>query len=519
MSVSIATGPRHGVSLREILPDAEFLGTHDLTIRSCAGELRECQRDDLFVAIVGAERDGHEDVLQAIKRGAIGIVTERLLPVNVPQCLVSDSRVAYGQICQALAGQPSARIKTISVGGTDGKTTTAHLIQSIYKTAGVDAAIHSSIRSEPKSSSRPTQRLTPPILAQSLAKMVMKHHPVAVIETGSVPLAKHVFAGTQVDVAVITNLRGHHFDVHQTLKNYRRAEFRILDYLKEDGVAVLNADDPGTYFALENITRPTLTVGIKQEANIRAKIIKSSLHETTFTIRAGDETVLIRTRIPGQHHIYNCLLAAATALLQGIDLPTIARGLENVESLPGRMKHVQCGQPYPVVVDEANTPYRLGGALNTLKRNTTGKVYCVFNIPDDTDPETASRFGRIAERVCDVPLITRPTTNHSRVVGERLDYEPIHQILDGFTNPAKAHVIPDRIAAIEWALQQAQAGDSILIAGQGAHPIAQLSDGRWQLTDREVCQSWLYGDSVPGMGIQTHVDPPAIFPIDQYRKC
>ena len=519
MSVSIATGPKNGVSLRGILPEAEFLGTDDLTIRSCVGELRECQSADLFVAIVGAERDGHEDVLQAIQRGAIGVVTERLLPVNVPQCLVADSRIAYGKICQALAGQPSTLAKTIMVGGTDGKTTTAHLIQSIYKAAGVDAAIHSSLRSGTKAKQRSPKPLTQPMLAHTLAKMVMDDHPVAVIETGSVPLAKHVFAGTKIDVAVITNLRGNHFDVHQTLKNYRRAEFRVLDYLKTDGVAVLNLDDPGTYFGIEHITQPTLTVGIKQEANIRGKIINSNLHETTFSIRAGDETVMVRTRIPGQHHVYNCLLAAATALLQGIDLPTIARGLENVDHLPGRMQHVQCGQPYSVVIDGADTPYRLGVALNTLKRNTSGKVFCVFNIPDHSDAETASRFGRIVERVCDVPLITRPTTKHSRMVGERLDYEPIHQILDGFTNPAKAHVMPDRIAAIEWALQKAQAGDSILIAGQGAEPIAQLSDGRWQLTDREVCQSWLYGDSIPGMGIQTSIEPPSIFPIDQYRKC
>ena len=519
MSVSIATGPKRGISLKGILPDAEFLGSDDLSIRSCAGELTEVRTNDLFVAIMSAERDGHEDALQAVQRGAMGIVTERLLPVNVPQCLVPDSRIAYGQICQALAGQPSARLKTIAVGGTDGKTTTTHLIQSIYKAADVDSAIHSSIRPGSKLPNRARNPLTPPLLAQTLANMVMHQHSVAIVETGSVPLATHTFAGTKVDVAVITNLRGNHFETHQTLQNYRRAEFRILDYLKTDGIAVLNADDPGTYFALDDIKLPVLTVGIKQDANIRGKIIKSNLHETTFTIRAGDETALIRTRIPGQHHIYNCLLAAATALLQGIDLPTIARGLENVESLPGRMKHVKCGQPYPIVIDESKTPYRLGVALNTLKRNTTGKVFCVFNTPDDIDPETASRFGRIAERACDVPLITRPTSNHSRVLGDRLDYEPIHQILDGFTNPAKAHVMPDRIAAIEWALQKAQTGDSILIAGRGAQPIAQLSDGRWQLTDREVCESWLYGDSVPGIRTQTNIEPPAIFPIDHYRKC
>ena len=519
MSVSIATGSNSGIKLRDILPQAEFLNAPNLTVRSCAGKLQECQQEDLFVALVDADNDGHEDALQAIRKGATAVVTERLLPVSVPQCIVSDSRIAYGKICQALAGQPSRRIKTVAVGGTDGKTTTAHLITSILEEANKSTGLHSSIQAGSKNLANCEDGVTPPALAHMLAEMVMRDREFAVLETNSMQLAEHQFAGVQLAVAASINLRGNHFGFHNSLKNYRRAQFRLLEYLKPSGVAVMNADDPGVYFMLDKIDHPTLTVGIKKEADIRGKIVESNLYETTFTIRAGDETAMVRTSIPGTHHVYNCLIAAATALLQGIDLPTIARGLEKVKSLPGRMNHVRCGQPFPVLIEEAASPYRLGVALHTLRKQVPGKVFCIFNAPIDADPDTASRFGRIAERSCDVPFITRPTTKNSQSLGEQTDYEPIHQILDGFSNPAKAHIMPDRIAAIELALKQAKAGDAILIAGRGNQPIAQLADGRWQLTDMEVCQSWLYGDSVPGESIPTEASPAAIFPIENYRRC
>ena len=231
------------------------------------------------------------------------------------------------------------------------------------------------------------------------------------------------------------------------------------------------------------------------------------------------ETVMVRTKIPGQHHVHNCLCAAAAALLQGIDLVTIARGLQAVDQLPGRMNMIRCGQDFPIAVDLASSPYRLGVALHTLKQHTKGRVFCVFNSPEAADSVTASQFGRIAERSCAVPVITRPTTKGNQQVGEHTDFEPIHQVLDGFEKPSTAQIMPDRIAAIEWALSQAGPEDAILIAGRGAESIASLSNGKWKLTDAEVCQSWLYGESAPGQGIPAMIEPPAIFNIDNYRRC
>jgi UDP-N-acetylmuramoyl-L-alanyl-D-glutamate--2,6-diaminopimelate ligase len=521
MSVSFATGVRSGVSLREIFPDATFFGASDVVVRSCTGAARKCQQDDLFVALLQAEYDGHDDATTAVSRGAEAVLAERLLPVDVPQCIVKDSRVAYGQLCQALAGYPCGQLKTVAVAGTDGKTTTAHLIASILQAAGKSAGLHSSIQSwdgRPVAGNAATIR--PPILAGMLAGMVEASHEFSVVEADSVSLAGHRFAGLNLDGAVLTNVRGSHFGVHNNLANYRRAQLRTLEYLKPQGTAVLNIDDPGIRFQLEHINCPLLAYGIRQAADVQGRVLESDAGGTRFTITAGDTTAVVQTHIPGQHHVYNCLAAATTALLQGISMPEIVRGLEAVTSLPGRMKPVRCGQTFNLTVDAASSPYRLGVALHTLKRHTRGRLFCVFNTPGDADARLAGQFGRIAERGCHVPVITRARATGNSAIAPRHDYEPVHQILDGFNRPARARVIPDRIAAIEWALSQARSGDSVLIAGQGEKSIASLSNGRWQLTDTEVCQAWLYGQRSPGTRAVAGRDSlPRILPLSQYRPC
>ncbi len=226
----------------------------------------------------------------------------------------------------------------------------------------------------------------------------------------------------------------------------------------------------------------------------------------------------MRTRIPGRHHVYNCLAAAATAVLQGIDLATIARGLEQVQELPGRMNLIKCGQSFAVAVDEAASPFRLGVALHTLKQNVNGRVICVVGATHAMSPERASQFGRIAERNCDVPVITTPHVTGNRAV-KSVNYEPFHRVLDGFRKPKTAQLMPDRLTAVEWALSEARPGDAVLIAGQGHRPIASLGAGRWSLTDAEVCQSWLYGESTARADVPLSAPASSIFQIDYYRPC
>lgn len=501
-----------GISLKSLLPQSKFIGGKPFQVRSCCGSWKEVEQDDLYVAIVDAENDGHDFAEQAIKRGATAILTERLLAIDRPQCIVDDSRIAYGTICQALAGHPSRQAATIGVSGTDGKTVTSHLIHSVLREAGISVGLTSSIQTgwnEYVDTNSP-ESLNSPSLASMMAKMVMNDCTHAIVEAPNESLAQHAFNGIELDVAVLTNIRRDHLTHHTTPENYHRVKMRMLEYLKPNGLAVLNADDPTTYKLLDEIEVPALTIGIHQAAEIKAKMIDRFPGEQTFAIQAGNQTVPVRTTMIGKHHIYNCLTATAVALGMGIDLPTIARGLEKVSYVPGRMERVECGQDFGLWIDSAHTPSQLATALQTIRSVVEGKIWCVVSTCDNQSQLHRKQMGQVAERAADVSILTR-----SECV-QAVDYEPIHQVVDGFQKAARPQIIPNRFKAIQWALSQCGKKDAVLVSGRGQVPFALLGEQAWPVTDRDVCEAWLYDNNA--LAEDNGFEGPDTFNIDDYRE-
>ena len=296
-----------GIPVREILPDAKFVGGQSVNVNSCCGQWDECQTGDLYVAILGAELDGHDFCPQAIENGATAVITERLVATHVPQILVQDSRQAYARICHALAGRPSQRLTTIGVSGSVGKTITSHLVQSILEVAGHTTGRSSSLGVSvgKNTPNLPRKPLNPPLIAEQMAQMAMNDCTHAVIEVSSRDLAKRNFAGVELDVAVLTNMRDEDIDFHGTRQNYKRSQLRILDSLKPTGMAILNLDDPASHFLVESCTSPVLTVGMTQDANVRGQLLERLDNEQTFMVVTGSESVVVRTQIIGDEHIYN----------------------------------------------------------------------------------------------------------------------------------------------------------------------------------------------------------------------
>lgn len=512
---SIQNGDRGsiGIRLKDILPNAKVVGAEEIFFQSCCGAWQDCQTNDLFVAIVDADEDGHEFTHEAIARGANAVVTERLLTTRQPQCIVPDTREAYGRICQALAGNPSGRLSTIGVSGTDGKTVTSHLIRSILMMAEGDSGLVSSIEVNIGSdrNSVPAKELNSPRLAQQLTQMALAKCRTAVVEVSSVELAKRCFAGVELEVAVLTNIRVGKPGFHGSVGNYKRAQLRLLDHLKPTGVAIINADDPTSHFLLEQIKHPTLTFGMKQDANVTAVVIDRNRAEQTFILKAGSESVPVKTRIIGDQHVQNCLAAAAVGLSQGIDLVTIASGLGSVQKIPGRLERIECGQEFGVWVDSAKSPSQLANALRTIKQLTTGKVWCLASVDDDQSPEVRRRMGEVIERASDCRVLTKTTVD--RVV----EYEPLHQVLDGFDNPGDVELIPNRFRAIEWILEKAGPNDSVLITGCGEQPFALVGDNNWTIGDRDVCEAWLYDNASLSPVQSNWGDDPDIYDIEDYR--
>jgi len=476
-----------GVSSRQTLPQAQFFGSDDIDVHSCCGDARSCQSGDVFVALDDADCDGHADYDEALHRGAAAIVAEHLLPVSVPVCVVPDSRDAYGRICQQLADEPGETMHVVGVTGTNGKSTTSLLISSILEAArqpvGALTTLSRSDSIDTVSASRTTP--APPELASWLARMAMNGCSHAVVEVSSRGLAQRNVAGLNFDAAVLTNLRRDHLDLHGSVLNYRKTKARLFQQLKPHGFVVINVDDPASQFVLSQISSPVITVGQREPADITATVVERYASEQTFLLNAGNECVPVRTRMIGDHHVSNCLAAAATGIVMGIDLPTVARGLEAVDHVPGRLERLECGQPFGVFVDAADNADRLAVALKTLRKVTAGRVHCVFGPQPHRPANERPLMGRVIERAADVGVLT----------GNHFDAQPlqlIHDVLDGYDRPARAHVIPTRKQAILWALDQARPGDSLLIAGEGRSGFISQSTEQTNLDDFGIAQHWLY---------------------------
>ena len=313
--------PRHS-STRTVRRCA-VLGGGDIRVGSCSADSRSCRSGDLFVALTGATFDGHDFARQALRRGATAILAERLLPVgDVPVCVVPDSRVAHGRLCQALAGNPSERLKVIGVTGTNGKTTTTALIASVLSTGGHCAGTLGTLgysRRRPVGAGGDDDASTP-VLANSLARMEAAGCSHAVLEVSSHALSQSRVAGIRFDAACVTNVRQDHLDYHGTLRNYRNAKARLFRHLAPESLVVLNADDPASGDYLPLLHGPVLTVslgnsagldhsaGLGHAASLTAEVVER--HPERANILAfGRERNVARTALIGDQNVYNCLQA------------------------------------------------------------------------------------------------------------------------------------------------------------------------------------------------------------------
>ena len=470
MSVIDVSG---GVSLRRLLPTSDFIGTEDVRVHSCCGDWHDCRPGDVFVARATDDHDGHDSFDLAIQQGAVAIVTERLMPTALPQIVVQDTREAFASICHALSGTPANSLDLIGITGSYGKTTTQLLLGSILESAGHVGGTLGSLGRNDGCGTNPVHEdfSQPPLLAKWLAETKANGCKIGLLEASSRALSQRHFSGLEFRAGVVTNIRREHVDVHGSSANYRRAKRRLLESLTDDGFAVMNADDPVCREWLNEFHCPVLTFGIENPAELTATIVERHRSEQTFLLEMGDDAMPVRTTIIGKQHIYNCLAAAATSLVLGIDPPDVVRGLEAVRSLPGRLQRIECGQDFSVFVDGSDSPESVGNALLTLQELTPRRLICVTACDSPMQAIQRSRLGRVVERFADLSIIT---------TGGNFDEEPLeiaHQIIDGFDRPASAHVMPSRRNAIQYAIDQAEPGDIVLLCGNPSSRLLPFVQG------------------------------------------
>lgn len=483
-----------GVSLRGVLPESQWRGATDVRVTSCTSDSRACQPGDLFVALPGTRRDGHDYLLEAVSRGARAVLVERTVPdVGVPICLVPNAREAYGRICQALAGNPSQRVKVVGLTGTNGKTTTSFLVASVLDAGGYASGLLGTLGYFDGLDWERGALTTPaaPTLATWLARMEVNGCSHAVMEVSSHALVQQRLAGMVLEAAAVTNVGHDHLDYHHDHESYRRAKCRIVNHLDDHGLLVVNADDEGSASVLDCWDGPAISVGIEAAAEITATPLECCVSEQTFLLSAGDDSVPVRTTLIGVPNIYNCLVAAALGLGHGLDLATVVRGLEAVVRVPGRLERIECGQPFGVFVDFAHTPEALAGCLDTLRPLVSGRLIVVFGAGGDRDRSKRPWMGRVAQARADLVVLTsdNPRSESPTAI--------IDDILAGCRNRTRVEVRADRAAAIRWALRQARPGDTVLIAGKGHETYQIIGSEQIDFDDREIARQCLY-DLAPG---------------------
>jgi UDP-N-acetylmuramoyl-L-alanyl-D-glutamate--2,6-diaminopimelate ligase len=485
--------PGEPLSLRDALPTAVFDGPGDARIGGCTCDSRDCRPGDVFVAIRGTRVDGHDYISEAIARGACAILAEHAvqLPATakaIPVGIVPDAREALGKLCQELAQRPSRKLRVIGVTGTNGKTTTTQLIGSVLQAAGFRTGLLGTLGYSDGLEAAAAELTTPgaPVIAEWMRRMVDNRCSHAVLEVSSHAIAQRRIAGIELAAACITNLKRDHLDFHPTLLHYHQTKSRIFEALAPAGIAVLNADDATSMEYAPLVPGGVLTVALQCGANVTAQLLERAKSEQTFLITAGEMTAVVRTAMIGDHHIHNCLIAAAVGLAEGIDLPTIVRGLENVGRVPGRLERIECGQPFGVFVDYAHTPDALAMALDTLAEVTAGRLICVFGAGGNRDEAKRPLMGRAVEERAHLAIVTTDNPRHEdpRAIAA--------EVIGGFTSPSDARYMPDRAAAIQYALSIAGPDDCVLVAGRGHEPLQIVGDEQKPLDDREVARRYLY---------------------------
>ena len=497
------------------------------TVQGIAYDSRTVKHGDVFVALKGRLADGTSFADQAIGRGALAVVSEDAAPgdVRVPWVRVGDARLALGVLAAEFYGHPSGEMRVVGITGTNGKTTTAYLLASIFEAAGIRCGMLGTVayRLGPgKANERDAARTTPeaPDLQAMLREMVDHGCGACAMEVSSHALALHRVAGMRFAAAIFTNLTRDHLDFHADMDDYFRAKRRLFEMLPPDAPALVNVDDPRGAALLEAGGRP-VTYGIRRPADITTGPLSFSLGGLNFDVRTPRGTVSVRSALVGRPNVYNILAAVATATALDIPFDAIERGIRALVGVPGRFQLVStAGDEVTVVVDYAHTDDALRNLLETARPLTAGRLITVFGCGGDRDRTKRPLMGAVAGRLSDVIVITSDnprsedpariieeiqrgiTADTRRPSGHREPQgraEPSRgvagsgrpEVVEGRDDAQRVLSIVDRRAAIVKAIERARAGDLVLIAGKGHEKYQVIGDRTLPFDDVEVAREAL----------------------------
>ena len=463
----------------------------DLEILEIAYDSRRVKPGTLFVAIRGEKTDGNQFVPDALARGAIAIASEQPPPRNLPKefawIQVASARKALALMAANYFGRPAEVLKLIGVTGTNGKTTTSYLVDSILRAAGCKVALLGTIGHRLVAETRPASNTTPESLdlQEFLDDVVLAGGTHAVLEASSHALAMDRLWGCPFAVTIFTNLTRDHLDYHKTLEEYFAAKRRLFQGTgaSAPGASVINRDDEyGKQLA--GLATRTLTYGLEPGADVTTRKPTLSFSGIECSVETPIGKIDVHSKLVGRTNVYNILAAIGAGVALALPREVIAAGIAQLTAVPGRFERIDMGQPFLVVVDYAHTDDALRNLLATAKElNPAGRIVTLFGCGGDRDRTKRPLMGEAAGRASDVVVLTsdNPRSEDPLLI--------INDVIVGLQRtPAKWLVEPERQRAIEIAVDQARPGDIVLLAGKGHETQQVLRDRTISFDDREVAR-------------------------------
>lgn len=484
--------------LTAAIPTRAVIGALDRQVESIAYDSRRVQPNTLFVALRGAESDGHKFIDQAVEKGASAIVAEDVVRnLRATSVQVENTRTALADLAATFYDHPMRRLRMAAVTGTNGKTTTTFLIKHIASNAGLRCGLIGTVRYEIGERILPAVRTTPESLEvhELLAQMLNAGCKAAAMEVSSHAVELERVRGVEWDVAVFTNLTQDHLDFHGTMERYFDAKAKLFTGLatqqaKTKAVAVVNIDDRYGEKLVERMGKDAtvVTYGMGVRADFRASNYRPEFSGTSYQLEARGKSYLVRVPLIGRFNVANSLAALAAATALGISLREAILSLSKSPQVPGRLEMVPAKRQFQVFVDYAHTPDALLNVLRTLRELAPRKLIVVFGCGGDRDREKRPLMAHAVDQHADFAIIT--SDNPRKEDPDAI----IAEVEKGFRSD-RYEKITDRAAAIARAISLAQPRDLVLIAGKGHEPYQEFADHTIPFDDMQIARRAL--ESIP----------------------
>lgn len=498
---------RQAKKLQDVLhgiPAALTSAQAEIEIRRIACDSRKVQSRSLFFALHGAKADGKEFARDAVSRGAIAVASEDAAPSGIPANIawirVRDGRKALAIAAANFFDHPAKALQLAAVTGTNGKTTTTSLIDAVIKASGAKSGLFGTVAYHTPRGDYPAPNTTPESvdLQGFLAEIRDDGGRYATLEASSHALSMDRLWGCHFAAAVFTNLTREHMDYHKTFEDYFAAKRKLFEGTGAGApdAAILNADDEyGPRLA--GLAKSTLTYGIEKPADISVKKFNLSFSGLAFAAHTPSGKMHIESAMVGRINVYNVLAAIGAAQALGFSNEVIEQGIRELKSVSGRFQRVDSGQPFLVVVDYAHTDDALENLIKTARElNPDGRIITVFGCGGGKDRTKRPVMGDVSGRLSDLTILTNDNPRQEDPV------KIIGDIVVGLQKTAGKYMIePDREKAIGLAIDEARAGDIVLLAGKGHETYQVLADKTLDWDDREAARKAL-GERGYGEGVQ-----------------